>query len=265
MTHPSKNDSFEDALKQIETNTADLIGIKERLDSFLKRFGSLEELVQKVQDNTATLNEVKTRLERLEGSGTKTDSDCDVILERIQQYPDDKIEDEVEEARSQVKRSLLPKQDFMSEAIDIRAPYQPSEPIVEKALKKLSDDPEYSNSRVKLVNLIINKGITSEIKEVTKYISQRRTSPLRKKIWATGFAHTTISLLDSHKDPDLEKIVDDTYGLARKIMSKLEEPEGPVSRFTDSVFKLTLQRNQLNEPTDICIIEQVKAQIKAEL
>lgn len=138
---------------------------------------------------------------------------------------------------------------YLSDIVKIRTNYTTNESVVNKALKKLTDLSLENES--KILDPIVDLGIASEIKEVTKMLGHKKVSKLRKKIYSLGYAGALNNIFNEHRAKGkhshaLEDLVNDTYGLTQKVLTNLESLDGPVFMFCEELYDQSVSKNRLD-------------------
>ena len=138
---------------------------------------------------------------------------------------------------------------YLADIVKIRSNYSTDEYVVNKALNKLTQLSLENES--KILDPIVDLGIASEIKEVTKMMGHKKVSRLRKKIYSLGYAGALNDIFNEHRTKGrnadaLEDLVKDTYGLTQKVMTNLESLNGPVFMFCEELYEQSVSKNKLD-------------------
>lgn len=209
--------------------------------------GNLAELVKKQQDEIADL---KTSLKK----------EREAMLRRLKDLEHkDSVDpliafDDFDEAIAKSRKAIYTPARITSLSSPVRMTvrYRPTEDLVDKVLTELDEQFEFKNGRKdpvtyeSLVNdMVVKHGLASEMREVTRKMNLLKASPLRKAIYAKGYAWALEGLFTDHKN-DIKTMVEDAYGFSQKVTAYMEtRSDGPIEFFTHKAVEHTMERNSL--------------------
>lgn len=230
----------------MSTNTASNSNANtEDLTKMVKNMSEqMETLLGRVEKLDKADRTMQTRLKKIEKSASESGHAASLVAF-----------DDFDKAFSESRRSIATPQRLanLSSPVRMTVSYQPSEEVVSKVLSRLehrfASTAQENGEAVRYENrvneLVAQHGLATELREVTKKMNLYRVSPLRKTIYAKGYAWALFSLFETYQDR-ISKMIEDTYGFTQKVISQLEsEDNGPVTYFAEQSVELTMSRNKL--------------------